>query len=148
MVSARLTHGARCPSMLRIVSRLFCVGYCTALTVLLLVPNPLRLLGLKRLPGPPDGRGIHFVLLAGLTLLVHAARWPIGRKTLLGLLIGYGILTETFQWWFPPRTVELLDYIENVTGVLVGAGIWWAFERQQATRKDWEAAVPASPETK
>lgn len=134
--------------MLRSVSRFFCLGYCVALTVLLLVPNPLRLFGIKRLPGPPGARGVHFVLLAVMTLFVFAARWPIRRKVILGVLIGYGILTETLQWFSPPRTVELLDYIENVSGVLVGAAIWWAFEKQQAARKAWQAAAPASPETK
>lgn len=135
-------------TMIRRVSRLVCIAYCAALTVLLLVPNPMRLLGIRRLPSPPGGRGIHFVLLALMTLLVYAARWPVRRGVLLCVMLGYGIVTETLQWWFPPRTVELLDYMENLTGVLVGTAIWWAVEKQQAARKAWQEAAPVTPEPK
>lgn len=127
--------------MFTIISRLLCAGYCVALTVLLVVPNPLRLLGIQRLPGPPGGRGVHFVLLSALTLLALASRWAIRRGTLLGLLIAYGILTETLQWFAPPRTVELLDYAENLAGVLTGAAIWWAFESRAAAAKVRQAIL-------
>ena len=128
------------------IARLIWGGYCVALTVLLLTPNPLRLLGIQRLPGPPGGCGIHFVLFTVMTFLAYASRWPIRGAVLAGVLIGYGILTETLQRFFPPRTVELLDYVENVVGVLVGAAIWWAFQRQQIARKAWQDRLEASPE--
>jgi hypothetical protein len=129
-----------------IVFRLLSVGYCGVLTVLLLVPNPAALLGLKRIPGPPDGRGIHLVLFTLMALFVSACRLPVRRASLMAVLIGYGILTETLQWFVPPRTVELLDYTENIIGVLLGVAIWTFMERHWLSKKVTKEALPAMPE--
>jgi VanZ family protein len=111
--------------------RLGCAAYWVYLTMLLLAPNPARLA-----PNPattpvvrlvvstvPD-RGVHFTCMAVLALLVHASRFALPERAILGLLLSYGVLAETLQWFVPPRCVELLDYLENLVGLLAGTAAW------------------------
>ena len=112
--------------------RLFLVSaYWVLLSVLLLVRDPASILGFLHAPRvPTNGIGLHFAALLVLSVLVCAARWP--RRPgwfMVALLVGYGLVIESLQALVPPRTVELLDYIENTLGVLAGAGIWWIVHR-------------------
>jgi VanZ family protein len=109
------------------------------LTVFLLVPDPAALLGLSRPPGPPGGRGIHLVFFAGLGALTFAARWSIRGATLTALLVVYAASTELLQTFVPPRTVELLDFTENIAGLALGIILWRLAQRWSSARPsgDW-----------
>ena len=113
--------------------RLACAAYWLMLTVLLLVPNPKALLGLRYTPGNLSQRGVHFLFFTVLVVLVMAGRPPLRRRTLVAVLVGYAVVTETLQSLVPLRTVELIDYLENLAGLAVGAGIWLI------GRKSWAA---------
>lgn len=116
---------------MRAIRLLIGAGYWGLLTVLLLAPNPAAVVGLRRVPVFPWGDiGIHFTAFTILTLLVHGLRWPkrIGWPVLV-VLLAYGVATESLQWFVPPRTVELLDFTENILGVAAGTGIYWLTHR-------------------
>ena len=102
--------------------------YVAVLTVFLLSPNPAALIGLTRPPGPPGGRWIHFLFFLVLGGSTFAARWPLRGAAVMTLLVLYAVSTETLQWFVPSRTVELLDYLENLAGLAVGAGCWWLLQ--------------------
>jgi VanZ family protein len=114
---------------MRIVFRLVCLAYWAFLTALLLVSDPAALVGLERVPKFPWGNGdigIHFTAFTTLALMVHVTRWPRRPGWIVtGLLVCYGLTTETLQVFVPHRSVELLDYTENVLGVAAGSGLYW-----------------------
>ncbi len=116
---------------MRTVRLLFCVAYAVLLTMLLLAPQPAKLLGLRRIPMFPWGDiGIHFTAFTILTLLVHGLRWPTRtRWPIVAALLAYGVVIESLQVFVPSRSVELLDYLENMLGVAVGTGIYWLARR-------------------
>jgi VanZ family protein len=41
------------------------------------------------------------------------------------LLVVYGISTESLQLFVPHRTARVVDAIENILGIVAGAGIYW-----------------------
>ena len=116
---------------MRTIRLLICAGYWVLLTVLLLVPDPAAVVGLRRAPVFPWGDiGIHFSAFAILALLVHGIRWPKGLCwPVLAVLLGYGIITESLQWLVSSRAVQLLDYTENILGIAAGTGIYWLAHR-------------------
>jgi len=67
---------------------------------------------------------VHFCLFAVLAILAFASRWPIRRGLLAGFLLAFAVGTETLQALVPPRTVDPLDYVENLLGLATGAAIW------------------------
>ncbi len=116
---------------MRTVRLLFCVAYAVLLTMLLLVPQPAEFLRLRKVPRFPWGDiGIHLTAFTILTLLVHGLRWPTRtRWPIVAALLAYGLVVESLQVFVPPRSVELLDYLENTLGVAVGTGIYWLARR-------------------
>ena len=104
--------------------RAACCAYWCLLSLMLLHPDPLALLGIERLPGPPGGRGVHFVIFAGLAFLTAASRFPVRRGVLAAVLVGYAVAMEALQAFAPNRTVEAFDAAENVMGLVVGSVIW------------------------
>ena len=116
---------------MRIVTRLACICYWLLLTVLLLVPNPAALLGLKAVPMFPWGKfGIHLGFFTVLGLLVNATRWPKRPWwPLIVLLIIYGVTTESLQLFVPHRTARVMDAIENILGIAAGSAIYWVVLR-------------------
>ena len=122
--------------------RFACLAYWAGVTVLLLVPDPLTLLGLEQNPWPlSTDRGIHFSLFLTLTLLADMCRWAIPPRWFFGLLVVYAIAVELLQALVPPRTVEALDLLENLLGIAVGTAIFWVAHRRPA------AVDPCRPET-
>jgi VanZ family protein len=123
---------------------LFVSAYWLLLSVLLLAPDPAAVLGFLHAPRvPTSGIGLHFTAFFTLSLLVCAARWPKRPGWLIvTLLVGYGLLIESLQYFVPPRAVELLDYTENTLGVLAGAGIWWLVHRLIRGRRPAPAEPP------
>ena len=112
---------------MRIVIQIACLCYWIFLTILLLVPNPAALVGLREVPILPWGKfGIHLMFFTVLSVLVHATRWPKRPWwPLIALLVVYGITTETLQLFVPHRTARVMDAIENILGIAVGAGFYW-----------------------
>ena len=112
---------------MRTVLLFVCLAYWVFLTALLLVPDPAALVGLHRVPTFPWGDiGIHFTAFTILTVMVHTTRWPQRPGwVVMALLVLYAMATESLQAFVPPRTVELLDYTENILGVVAGSGVYW-----------------------
>jgi VanZ family protein len=108
--------------------RLGLVVYTLVLSFLLLAPEPLKLLGCSSPPGASSLRMVHFSLFAVLGFLVFASRWPLRRGLVIGLLVAYALVTETLQGVIPNRTVELLDYLENLLGLAAGGAVWWSLQ--------------------
>jgi hypothetical protein len=107
-----------------LITRLICAVYWLSLTTLLLVPD-VRLLFGGRIPRVGSGAGAHFAAFALLALFTLAARPPLRHVALAVLLIGYAAATELVQGFFPPRTAELKDLVENLLGLAVGTAVWW-----------------------
>lgn len=113
-------------SLVRVFRVAICSLYWLGLTVLLLVPNPARALGMRRVLSLPWGDlGIHFAAFTLLTLLVCVARWPRPIGWPMVALTIYAVTIESLQALVPPRTVELKDFAENVLGIAVGLGVYW-----------------------
>lgn len=100
------------------------VVYWLLLSFLLLTPDPLALLGFPMPPGPPGGRGIHFALFTLFGFLVHAARWPLRPRPLVGWLVAYAACAEAMQAFVPTRVVDIIDLVENMLGLLAGWAVW------------------------
>jgi VanZ family protein len=141
-----------------VLLRVFSAAYWVYLTILLLVPCPMRLApnpattrGLDLVIARYPDRGVHLTCMTLLAWLVFASRWAIPHRVLLGVLLGYGILTESLQWFVPARTVELLDYTENVLGILAGTALWRlgvtaAAKWRPAHGPAWWSAAPLPPD--
>jgi VanZ family protein len=109
--------------------RVVATAYWLLLTVLLLAPDPFELLGMSR-PTDSTGRRVeHFALFVALALLVCASRLRMRGGGLAGLLVAYALITESLQGFIPTRSLELLDYLENLLGLAVGGAIWWWLRR-------------------
>ena len=110
-----------------VIMRLAAYSYWLLLTVLLLVPDPAAMVGLREVPVFPWGKfGIHLTAFTILSVLVHTIRWPKRPWwPLIALLVLYGVTTETLQLFVPHRTARVMDAVENILGIAAGAGIYW-----------------------
>ncbi|MCC6124897.1 MAG: VanZ family protein [Pirellulales bacterium] len=103
-------------------------GYFAYLTLLLLAPNPYRLVGssagilvfLSLLY--PFAHGISFALLTVFALWAFRALPPV---PICGGLSGYAAVTESLQMFIPPRTAEGLDFLQDLAGIAVGMLCSW-----------------------
>lgn len=107
------------------IIRILNICYWILLTALLVIPDPRRaaanvtlLAGVASLLGPVA----HLLGTAGLTALALMARWPLSRRALFILLVGYALVTELVQAFLPTRTPELLDVVQNLVGIGLGYG--------------------------
>jgi VanZ family protein len=106
--------------------RLACLAYVVFLSLLLLSPNPARVIGVSgELPWllrtlMPYAHLLSFSVLAVLMLL---ARWPLPRWSIVLLLAAYGGATEIIQGFVPPRTPEWADWFQDVGGVAAGTAV-------------------------
>ncbi|MGA2033650.1 MAG: VanZ family protein [Thermoguttaceae bacterium] len=117
--------------VMRIAAQLSCLCYWLLLTVLLLVPNPAALVGMRAVPTFPWGKfGVHLIAFIILAVLVHGTRWPKRLWwPLFAFLVVYGITTESLQLFVPHRTARVMDGIENILGIALGSGIYWLLQR-------------------
>ena len=138
---------------MRTLRLMVCLGYCVFLTVLLLVPDPAAVVGLSKRPVFPWGEiGTHFTAFTILALLAHGSQFPRSPRWLLVVLLcAYGITTESLQAFVPHRSVELLDYTENILGVLTGSGLYWLvvqwMRQKRRLSSDLESGIRASVRT-
>jgi hypothetical protein len=111
---------------MRVIVLLACITYWLLLTVLLLVPNPAELVGLRAVPIFPWGKfGVHLIAFIGLGFLTNATRWPKRLCwPLIVFLVVYGISTESLQLLVPHRTARVMDGIEDILGIAIGSGIY------------------------
>jgi VanZ family protein len=111
-------------SMMRLVS----LAYLALLTTLLLVKDPLWFLA-SRGNVEPFFRFLmpisHLLGFFGLAILCLLARWPVPRWVIVALLAFYGGMTEVAQSCLPPRTAEMIDWIQDLTGIALGAACCW-----------------------
>jgi len=108
--------------------RALLIAYWLLLTLLLLVPNPAALF-FGHLPGGvTSSYGVHLTAFTLLGLLFGLSRFRASRWMLVAGLVLYGLTVESLQVFFPPRTVELGDYIENVAGIALGTVVAMAIE--------------------
>ena len=119
-----MTHSARA-DVRAWIGRLVFTVYWLLLTILLVVPNPIALFRLRPVLSHVPERGVHFAFFAVLAVLACACRFPIRRSLLIVILAVYGLAVESLQDLVPPRQVELLDYVENLLGVVAGNALWW-----------------------
>jgi hypothetical protein len=102
--------------------------YFAALTLLLLSPNPYRLVASA--PGAvnvlsalnPVAHFVSFVFLTTLSLL--AFRSASQATVFLGLS-GYASLTELVQNCIPPRTAEYGDWFQDIGGIAIVILVGW-----------------------
>lgn len=106
--------------------------YWLLMTVVLLVPHPWAMFfGIRPARAVAKMPGIHFFAFVVLALLIQAAQFKVRPRVQWAVLIGYAVVVESLQWFVPHRDVELLDYTENLGGLLVGALLfaaaagWW-----------------------
>ena len=118
------------------VVRLICVVYVSMLTALLLLPDPRAffygLVPFDVFSAGPAPAGTHFLFFALLASLALSSRPPWNPAVTAGLLIAYAIGLELLQSYFPPRTVELRDFVENLLGLAAGAAAWRLLRRRPA----------------
>lgn len=105
-------------------ARAACIFYVIGLTILLLASNPLDwLLGVVPAASVPS-RGVHFSTFFLLAILVGASRLPWRASVLTAVPVTYAIVIESLQGLVESRTVELIDYAENLLGLAIGALAW------------------------
>lgn len=93
------------------------IAYCGLLTFALLVPDPAAAFGLRARGAEIPQRGVHLTAFFALGIVASGAQWPRRRTARAAMLVVYALLTESLQYFVPPRTVELLDYAENLLGI-------------------------------
>jgi VanZ family protein len=125
------------PACSHVVRRL-CVAYWFALTLLLLLHSPTRLLG-----GRPQWvsayqvlePGLHMLSFLILAALVMAARFPLRPLALAAILILYAAVTELMQWLVPGRTPSLADFYQDLFGLAAGTALIWLARRCTGRRQ-------------
>jgi VanZ family protein len=109
--------------------RALSIGYLVFLTILLLSADPARVICM------PSGLpwllkvllpAAHFLSFLMLAVLVLSTRWPVPRWAIVLTLMLYAGMTEIIQGFFPPRTPELMDWIQDLSGIAVGTACCWA----------------------
>ena len=109
--------------------RKLCLAYWMALTVALVVRNPLTFFfrGNRGLTGAYAAiePAVHFLSFAVLAGLCTYTDWPVRRRWLLAAVAVYAVLTEAVQALVPGRTPELADVVQNFAGIAAGTAIGW-----------------------
>lgn len=115
------------------------------LTLILLTPNPLALLGFTQ----PDSRDVvdsiisdkvqHALSYAFLTsILIGAFTGPRLRVTAwaASIAIAHGAATELLQRFVPERTCDWKDLVADASGVLVAAALYLMATSIAAARRE------------
>lgn len=122
-------------------TRATCLLYLISLTILLLVPNPLAwLLGVVPDARVPN-RGVHFSAFFLLAILSVLSRLPWRASVLAAVLVVYAIVIESLQGLVESRSVEIIDYGENLLGLAIGGVVWSLGCR---FLRDWASGVEGS----
>ena len=131
----------------RIIVRVAFWAYASVWTVLLLVPEPGKLVVLRSVMPKSVVRDagswdklIHasgYFALGGLSLAAYGAGVEIGRwRWLAAACIAHGALTEVGQTFVPPRRGEVADWLADSAGVTLATLLFILLSRvSNATRK-------------
>jgi len=96
------------------------------------------LYGLFRPAPPPDlfqqsDKFLHLLAFAVLSLTGRAALQSPPSGAFWTLFLVLGPTAELAQHWLQPmRTFSVVDALSNLTGTLIGAGLWWLWKRRPA----------------
>jgi VanZ family protein len=90
-------------------------------------------LSIAPLPQQVSDKTGHLVAYAGLGLLcVRAVAGGLPRRVVLqvalaalGIAAAYGAFDEVHQWFVPGRSADVLDWVADVSGALIGIGVGW-----------------------
>jgi VanZ family protein len=113
-----------------LLMRLLFGGYFVYLTLLLLTPNPFRLVpSSSRITHlleliSPWAHSISFALLTVFALLAFRA---FATSAIVLGLSAYATLTELLQRLIPFRTTEWHDWFQNLGGIVFGILMMWMF---------------------
>ncbi len=99
-------------------------GSLCGVTVLMLLPSA----GGQMLPG--QDKLLHGVTFMALYLLGSRAVPATGHRWLFGGLLAYGVVIELLQGLTGYRSMELLDALADLVGLLVAA--WWSRRTRRA----------------
>jgi VanZ family protein len=108
--------------------RAVCVGYLVFLSMLLLTPDPARLIGVQgRLPWVLETLrcAAHAISFAVLAVLALTPRWPVPRWSIVATMVVYGGMTEILQHFVPPRTPRWTDWFQDLGGIAIGMASCW-----------------------
>jgi VanZ family protein len=120
--------------------RKICVAYWLLLTLVLWVRDPLKWFHTRTVDTVYNWVEpvAHFTSFTVLALIVLATGLSLSRVWLLAILAGYGCLTELVQSQVG-RHMELKDLLQDFAGILVGTGLFTAWQR---IRKSKEPVPP------
>jgi VanZ family protein len=108
--------------------RIAFLAYFVYLSILLISQDPARWIGTSgNIPEflrmlMPIAHSISFAVLSFLTF---SACLPIPKWGILFSLAIYGGVTELIQSAIPHRSLELMDWIQDLCGILLGFALFW-----------------------
>ena len=117
---------------LELAAKTLCLLYVGVLYWLLLTSGPRMLLRARVDAFLPwhdvlaVGHLLCFTLLAALAFL---SRRKMPPWAVLLLLVIAAVGTEFLQGWVPMRTPEMADCLQNLAGIALGGGLYWAAAR-------------------
>lgn len=77
----------------------------------------------------------HLLSFTLLTLLALATCRRITRYSLVALLAVYGVATELVQSQIPERSMQLVDLIQDLAGILIGIALYWTWSRCREAKR-------------
>jgi len=137
LLSVAITHflsgkAVRRRIRLELIGKALCLPYVGVLCWLLLTTGPLTLLRSRVVGFLP----LHDILAVGhllcftlLTALAFLSRSTMPRWAVLLLLVLAAMGTEILQSWVPTRTPDMADCLQNLAGIGLGGGLYWAAAR-------------------
>ena len=133
---------------MRYLATALCALYLAVLTAGLFLPDPFAVAGaegaaLRTLYFDKVDPVGHVLAFLPLGFLSCASPWPRRGAVRLGLAAAYALASEPLQMFFPPRTPQWSDLIEDFIGLALGAACWWALTR---LRRGKRAAAREQPE--
>jgi len=127
--------------------RIAAVAYWFALSVVLLVPDPGRLLGWEPHLVARADTTVHFTAFALLGFSIFLAGLPVRLWIIIPLMLAYAVGIEMLQHFFPPRTVDMRDLAANLLGLAAGAIVYVAVRAMIRGFRRWRyGPQPANAE--
>lgn len=85
----------------------------------------------QALPSTGWDKANHTLAFLQITLLMRLG-WPLlPVKTLITLILSYGVFIELVQAWLPHRHLSGLDLVADMVGIALGLLVWLGYRRWQ-----------------